>query len=173
MAQVGERVASVSTAYLQGGLTLRHLHLLVELDETRHVGKVAMALHVSQPAISKALAEIESGIGVSLFDRTPRGLVPTEHGTRLVRFARSVFNDIARLGDELANVDQHEASVVVAIGAMPSIGSSLLPAAIVKSRERLPGFTATLSDGPMFVLLRQLQAGKLDLVVGAFMDQVP
>ena len=77
MAQFGERVANVSTAYLRRGLTLRHLHLLVELDETRHVGRVATALHVSQPAISKTLAEIESGIGVSLFDRTPRGLVPT------------------------------------------------------------------------------------------------
>ena len=78
-------MASISTAYLRRGLTLRHLHLLVELDETRHVGKVAAAMHVSQPAISKALAELEGGIGVSLFDRTPRGLVPTEHGARLVQ----------------------------------------------------------------------------------------
>ena len=168
-----ERMASISTAYLQRGLTLRHLHLLVELDETRHVGRVAAAMHVSQPAISKALAELEGGIGVSLFDRTPRGLVPTEHGARLVRFAHSVLNDIARLGDELANVDQHATSVVVTVGAMPSIGSSLLPAAIVKSRQRLPGFMATLSEGPMFVLLRQLQAGKLDVVVGGVMEQVP
>jgi DNA-binding transcriptional LysR family regulator len=164
---------SISTAYLQRGLTLRHLHLLTELDETRHVGKVAAALHVSQPAISKSLAEIETGLGVPLFERTPRGLVPTEHGARLVRFAYGVFNDIARLGDELSSVDQLPAAVVLAVGAMSSLGSTLLPAAIAKCRQRLPQVVATLSEGPMFSLLRQLQAGKLDVVVGALIDQVP
>jgi DNA-binding transcriptional LysR family regulator len=163
----------ISTNYLQRGLTLRHLHLLVQLDETRHVGRVATALHVSQPAISKALADIEAGIGVPLFERTPRGLLPTEHGTRLVRFAYSVFNDIARLGDELASVDQQPAAVVVAVGVMPSVGSNLLPAAIARSRERLPELVATVTEGPTFALLRQLQAGKLDVVVGAVTDALP
>ena len=164
---------SISTAYLQRGLTLRHLHLLVELDERRHVGRVAAAMNVSQPAISKALAEIEAGLGVPLFERTPRGLVPTGHGTRLVRFAHSVFSDIDRLGNELASVEQQTSSFAVAVGAMPSVGSTLIPAAIIKSREREPGFMASLSEGPMFVLLRQLQAGRLDLVVGGVLDQVP
>ena len=166
-------MSGISTAYLQRGLTLRHLQLLMQLDETRHVGRVATALHVSQPAISKALAEIEDGIGVALFERTPRGLVPTAHGTRLVRFAYSVFNDIARLGDELASVGREPSAVVVAVGAMPSVGSSVLPAAIVRSRQRLPQLVATVSEGPTFALLKQLQAGKLDVVVGAVIDPVP
>ena len=163
----------ISTAYLQRGLTLRHLHLLVELDEVRHVGRVAAALNVSQPAISKALAEIEGGIGVRIFERTPRGLVPTAHGARLLRFAHTVLGDITRLGDELSTVEHAAAPMPIAVGVMPSIGIDLLPAAIVRSRERLPDLVATLSEGPMFTLLRQLQAGKLDLVVGAFIDQVP
>lgn len=166
-------MTGISTAYLQRGLTLRHLHLLVELDEVRHVGRVATALNVSQPAVSKALAEIEGGIGVRVFERTPRGLVPTRHGVRLLRFAHTVLGDITRLGDELSSVDQGAAPIPIAVGVMPSIGIDLLPAAIVKSRRRIPDLVATLSEAPMFALLRQLQAGKLDLVVGAVIDQVP
>ena len=75
----------VSSAFLQRALTLRHMRLLIALEEMRQVGRVATALSISQPAVSKALAEIESGIGVPLFERTPNGMLPTAHGACLLR----------------------------------------------------------------------------------------
>jgi len=74
-------MASISSAFLQRSLTLRHMRLLLAVEELRQVGRVATALSISQPAVSKALAEIENGIGVPLFDRTPRGMLAVFTGS--------------------------------------------------------------------------------------------
>ena len=63
--------------YIRSNLKPRHLQLLVALDELRHVGRVAEFLHISQPAVSKTLAELERGLELQLFERSPRGLTPT------------------------------------------------------------------------------------------------
>jgi len=78
-------MAKISSTFLQRALTLRHMRLLLAVEELRQVGRVATALSISQPAVSKALAEIERGVGVTLFDRTPRGMLPTEPLPRLWR----------------------------------------------------------------------------------------
>ena len=94
-------MANISSAFLQRALTLRHMRLLVALEDLRQVGRVAAALNISQPAVSKALAEIENGVGVALFERTPRGMVPTAHGACLLRYAHMMTNEITRAVDEL------------------------------------------------------------------------
>src|SRR5258706_11150847 len=76
---------------MRSNLKLRHLQLLVALDELRHVGRAAEFLSISQPAVSKTLAEIERMYGLSLFDRSTRGTVPTASGSGLLRFPRSVL----------------------------------------------------------------------------------
>ena len=58
---VGRATRSGLNRYLQRDLKLRHLRLLLALDEYRQVGKVANALSISQPAVSKTLAQIEAG----------------------------------------------------------------------------------------------------------------
>ena len=63
--------------YMRASLRPRHLQLLTALDDVRHVGRVAASLNVSQPAVSKTLAELEKGLGVKLFERTARGVHPT------------------------------------------------------------------------------------------------
>jgi DNA-binding transcriptional LysR family regulator len=74
--------------YLRAGLTPRALRLVVALDDVRHVGRVAAFLHVTQPAVSKSLGELERGMGVRLFERTTLGLRPTAFGACLVHHAR-------------------------------------------------------------------------------------
>lgn len=163
-------MARNSNAFLQRSLTLRHLRLLAALDEMRHVSRVANALHVTQPAVSKALAEIESGVAKPLFERTPRGLVPTPHGACLARYAQIVLNEIARAGDELSGIERGITAAVV-VGVMPGGSGDVLPAAIVHARQRASGLVVTVNEGPMELLLRQLRAGKLDLVLGALADR--
>ena len=59
-------------AYVRTSFKPRHLRLLVALDDMRHLGKVASSINVSQPAVSKALGELERGLGLKLFERTAR-----------------------------------------------------------------------------------------------------
>ncbi|MDM0015798.1 LysR substrate-binding domain-containing protein [Variovorax sp. J22P168] len=165
-------MADISSAFVQRGLTLRHMRLLIALEDMRQVGRVASALSISQPAVSKALLEIENGVGVALFDRTPRGMVPTAHGACLLRHAHTMTNELSRAVDELTGIEQGIAEAV-AVGATAGAGTgSLLGAAIRQGRARLPALTVTVSEGTREHLLRQLRTGRLDLVVGATTDGV-
>src|SRR5258708_8420643 len=62
---------------LRSNLKLRHLQLLVALDQFRHLGRAAEFLAVTQPAVSKTLAEIERMLDMTLFERSTRGTEPT------------------------------------------------------------------------------------------------
>src|SRR5690606_15206515 len=76
---------------LRSYLKLRHLRLLVLLDDTRSLRRAAALLGISQPATSKALSEIESAFGLQLFERSGGGTRPTLYGEVVVRFARNVL----------------------------------------------------------------------------------
>ena len=86
---------------MRASLRPRHLQLLTALDDVRHVGRVAASLNVSQPAVSKTLAELEKGLGVKLFERTARGVHPTIYGASLIRHARSVLAELTLARDDL------------------------------------------------------------------------
>lgn len=70
--------------YIRANLKLRHLQLLVALDNLRSVGRVATHMHVTQPAVSKMLTTVETGLEMRLFERHAHGLEPTEQGACLV-----------------------------------------------------------------------------------------
>ena len=65
---------------LRSNIKLRHLQLVVALDEFRHVGRTAEFLSVTQPAVSRMLGEVESMLGATLFERSTRGSEPTVAG---------------------------------------------------------------------------------------------
>jgi hypothetical protein len=62
---------------LRSNIKLRHLQLVVALDQFRHLGRTAEFLSVSQPAVSKMLGEVESMLELTLFERSTRGTEPT------------------------------------------------------------------------------------------------
>jgi DNA-binding transcriptional LysR family regulator len=159
-------MAKISSTFLQRALTLRHMRLLLAVEELRQVGRVATALSISQPAVSKALAEIEKGIGVTLFDRTPLGMLPTAHGSCLLRYAHMMTNEITRAVDELTGIEQGVAAAV-AVGATFGSGTGyLLAAATLQCRQRVPELAVTVTEGTRELLLRQLRTGRLDIVIG-------
>ena len=106
----------------RSNVKLRHLQLLVAIDEFRHIGRAAEFLSVTQPAISKTLAELEKLFGFALFDRSTRGTQPTPYGETVIRFARSVLADYERIRDEISAVASGS-SGRTRVGAMVVIGS--------------------------------------------------
>jgi len=87
--------------FVRARLKLRHLQLLVALDEQRNLGRAAASLSVTQPAASKLLAEVETMLGTVLFERLPRGMEPNLYGEVLIRRARSVLIELEAAATEL------------------------------------------------------------------------
>lgn len=151
--------------YIRANLKFRHLQLLVAIDDLRHVGRVAAYLNVTQPAVSKTLAQIEQGMGVSLFERTPRGMEPTEPGACLIRHAREILGRLVSARDELLDISEGRISRV-SIGVLPLTAAVLVPRFIATLQAESRDVAVNVREGTMSTLLPTLRAGDIDLVVG-------
>src|SRR5579863_1597107 len=82
-------------------LKLRDLRVLLTIAETGSMGKTAAQLAISQPAVSKAISEIEHIVGVRLLNRTPQGVQPTIYGRALIKWGIAVFDDLRHAVQEI------------------------------------------------------------------------
>jgi DNA-binding transcriptional LysR family regulator len=151
--------------YLQINLKARHLRLLVTIDTYRNLTQVADVTHVTLPAVSKSLAELERGLGLALFARTAQGLVPTQYGDCLIRHARAMLTILNQARDELKALSSGTEGKVH-IGMLPASASVLLPQALSLLKQRSPGTNVVVIEGTTASLLPELWQGHLDLVVG-------
>jgi DNA-binding transcriptional LysR family regulator len=117
-----------------------HARLLTYLDEVVRQGSIRKAadhLNVSASAISRQILALEEQVGLPLFDRSGRHLVPTAAGELLVRHVRETLRDMGRtqsLIEELKGLRRGS----IAIGLMSGLASNIIPRAVVGFRERNP-----------------------------------
>jgi DNA-binding transcriptional LysR family regulator len=150
---------------LRSNLKLRHLQLLVALDQFRHLGRAAEFLSLTQPAVSKTLAEIERLFGLALFNRSTRGTEPTDYGQTVVRFARAVLAEYDRTQDDIAAIASGAAGRV-SVGAMVVAMPELLTGAVARLKAQSSQTRVVIEEGDLTRLLPRLRVGELDLIVG-------
>jgi LysR family hydrogen peroxide-inducible transcriptional activator len=142
--------------------TLRQLSYLVAVDEHRHFGKAAEACFVSQPALSGQIRELERRLGVTLFERGNRKVLPTAVGTAVIERARGVLRDT----DELvaaAHLDPTGLRGPLALGVIPTMAPYLLPGLLPVLTAAHPLVELHLHELKTAEILRQLRDGGLDL----------
>ena len=146
-------------------LKLRHLRCLALVGQERNLVRAAKALALTQPAVSKTIAELEDIVGRQLLVRRRRGVDLTPAGEVLVRHSVATLRGL-REGLSLA-LDQAEGEQLrVAVGALPNMAASLLPEAIAALAEAAPQLRVRVVSGTNAQLMTQLRQGEIDLVVG-------
>ncbi len=145
-------------------LSPKQLALLVQLDEKRSILHAAEAASLTQPAASKALGQLEDALGVQLFSRHARGVVPTPYGEILVRHARSVLAELKQTHDELEAV-RTGLSGEVRIGTAITSATTLVPQAVIALNRRSPRVQVRIELGFSETLVRRLLARHLDIVI--------
>jgi DNA-binding transcriptional LysR family regulator len=145
-------------------LNLGHLAVFHAVAETGSVTLGAQRLMVSQPAVSKQVKELERALQTRLFDRRPKGVRLTDAGRVLADYAGRIF----ALASE-AEAAVSDATAMrrgsLAVGASPTLGTYLLPRALVYFRQRFPGVRVRLEIEPSHLLRARLNEGALDLGV--------
>ena len=156
--------------FIRANLKPRHLQMMVALDDLRHLGRVASSLHISQPAVSLALGELEKGLGFKLFERTPKGVVPNAYGECLIKQARVVLGSLAQVRHELHAL-LSGASGKVHVGALPAMTPGLLPKTLSLLKQKTPLTSILIQEGSMDALLPELRRGTVDLIVGRLVNR--
>jgi len=146
-------------------LKLRQLQLLVAIGEHANLHRAAEAVHISQPAASKLLAQVEEAVGTSLFERLPRGLRPTAAGEALLRRAGNVMAELSAAGEELAAIASGRGGRV-RLGSIVGAVPGLISATAVSLHRASDPVALSLVLGTSGTLLAALRERRLDLVVG-------
>lgn len=146
-------------------LTVRHLRLVVAIQAEGNLLRAANALNMTQSAVTKALQDAEAQMGVLLFERTNRGVVPTSFGTNLAAHARLILAQIGKAEQEMTDLRDGTAGQV-AIGTLLTGAAELLPDAIARLRHERPNVAVRVEEGTNDVLMPALRSGELDLVLG-------
>src|SRR5262245_6654742 len=116
-------------ARIRRRLKLRDLDTLLAVARSGSMAKAARELSVSQPAVSKAIADIEHTLGIPLFDRTAQGVEPTLYGRTLLKWAVAVFDDVRQGVKELEFLADPTAGEI-SIGATEPMVAGVLPVII-------------------------------------------
>jgi DNA-binding transcriptional LysR family regulator len=138
-----------STERISRRLKLRQLNALVAVAQWGSMAKAAEHLAVSQPVVSKAIAELEQVVGVRLFDRGPHGVEPTLHGRALLKRSIAIFDDLRTSVSELDFLSDPTGGEL-RIGCEETLATGLLPTLIDQFTRRYPRivFEVALGDPP-------------------------
>ena len=144
---------------------LRHLELIAEVYENRSILRASKRLNLTQPTVTKALQDVESTLGLKLFERTNRGIEPTEYGEIFARHAKVVLAQLRHAAEELESL-RVGYSGKVSVGTLLAASASILPDAITLLKQERPAVAISVIVGTYDVLMPSLLAGDLDMVLG-------
>jgi DNA-binding transcriptional LysR family regulator len=153
-------------------LTLTGLRVVVAVSRTGSFSAAADELGYTQSAVSRQVAATELAAGGLLFERRPRGVVPTAAGEVLVRHAAGVLDRMGAAEQELAGLRDRLAGTLV-LGGFPTAAFALLPRAIARLRREHPGVRVELLEGPTPRQLQAVRRGRSEVAVVATGDGLP
>jgi DNA-binding transcriptional LysR family regulator len=150
-------------------LNTRQLTLLVHLDEDPRLSRAASAAGLTQSAASKLLRQVEMALDVKLFERHARGVIPTRYGEILLRHARLALSELG-LAHEGILALKTGVSGKAAVGTVTHPGTSLIPMAVARMKQRHAGILINVDVDSSRQLVQRLLQGSLDIVLGQELD---
>jgi DNA-binding transcriptional LysR family regulator len=153
-------------------LKLRDLDILMAVIETGSMGKAARRLNISQPAVSKAIVELEDALGVQLVDRNRRGVTPTPYGLALGKRGVAIFNDL-RQGvqdiDFLADPTMGE----IRVGATEPIATAIVLPVIDKLSRKYPEMVFHVVAGDTAALYKNVSERSIEFAICRMIGRLP
>ncbi|NJA05645.1 LysR family transcriptional regulator [Methylococcaceae bacterium WWC4] len=159
-------------------MNLRDLQYLIAVADLRSFGQAAERCFISQPTLSTQIKKLEDELGIQIFERTNKKVLPTELGEQIIASARRILKEQANI-KELAATAQDPLSGNLRLGAFPTLASYLFPQLVPLIKHALPRIRLILVEEKSEQLLQQLRGGQLDCALLAmpiyedFLDSQP
>lgn len=142
-------------------INLRQLRAFLAVAQQRHFRRAAERLHLSQPAVSRHIADLEAELGVRLFDRSTREVVPTEAGRYLESAIERVLEELEGVLDHMHSEGERRRGKI-RIASVPTLSASLMPACIADCAQEYPELTIQLHDQAQTLVLDSVRGGEVD-----------
>lgn len=149
---------------LRRRLKLRDVDVLLAVVHTGSMGKASAVLRMSQPAVSKAIASLEQTLGVSLLERSRRGVEPTPYGLALIKRGVNVFDELRQGVQDIAFLTDPTVGDI-RVGGTDGMISTLISPVVHQLSTRYPRMTFRVSVGDLRTLYRELEVRRVDVVV--------
>lgn len=146
-------------------MELRHLRYFVAVAEELSFTQAAKVLHISQPPLSQQISQLETELGVRLFERTPRRVVLTDTGRVLLEEARRVLAGAWDMQRIAAGAATDSIARPLRLGSVTSGFSELLPRIVPKFRAEYPGVALLIESVNPADQIHRIQRGELDVGV--------
>ncbi|TDN63407.1 pca operon transcription factor PcaQ [Paraburkholderia sp. BL10I2N1] len=147
----------------------RHLQCFLAVAQFGGVQKAAESLAITQPAVSKTVAELESILGVRLFERGRHGAVPTREGQLFMPHASACVSALRQGVDLLARAEG-TAAATLDLGILPTVATAVVPPALKLFQTRWPHVVVRMVTASNTELLARLKAGTIEFAVGRLAD---
>jgi molybdate transport repressor ModE-like protein len=145
-------------------VTLRELRVLAAAVRCGSVAKAARELGLTQPAVSKAIASLESTLGAQLVERSALGVEPTAAGRLLLARSTNIFDELKQAAREL-EILAHPLGGELNVGASAALSAGLLPAILTEMQKRRPAIRHFAVEAEQSILFRELRARAIDLAL--------
>jgi LysR family hydrogen peroxide-inducible transcriptional activator len=141
--------------------TLTQLEYVLSVERNRHFGKAAKACHISQPTLSQQIQKLEEELGITIFDRIQKPVIPTLPGRRFLDQARIVIREHERLLSIAAKKDAGLRGEF-RLGIIPTVSSHLVPRFVSDFSGKFPGVRLFIDELKTESILEDLRADRLD-----------
>ncbi len=150
-------------------MEIRQLQYFIEVAEREHVSEAAIALHVAQSAVSRQIANLESELGVELFEREGRNIKLSPVGKLFLIHAKTAMKAIEHAKKQIDEYLDPERGTIK-IGFPTSLAGHLLPTVVSAFKREHPNIAFHLRQGSYRFLTESVKSGDIDL---AFLGPVP
>lgn len=154
----------MKSPHLQRVLTLKQLRLISVLGQELNLSRCAERLHTTQPAVSRTLAQTESLLKRTLFDRTTKRIVPTSAGLSLMQHANRILAELDQAEEDLQGL-QLGSRTELRIGMLTVFSQNAMARAIALFRGLMPHVFLRVQAQPLQTLHQQLLDGQIDLML--------
>lgn len=145
-------------------MNLRDLDYICAVADIGHFGQAAEACYVSQPTLSGQIKKLEAELGVTLFERSHKGIRVTGIGKEIIAIARDARDAAQRIKD-VAAMAQDPLAGTLSLGLIPTIAPYLIPRFVAKLQTTLPNMTIHYREDITDRLNEALVMGDLDVAV--------
>ncbi len=149
---------------------MRELRVLLAAAEHGSFRKASAALHITQPAVTNTIVELEAILGVTLFDRSTRGVTPTEHGAAFIRRAAAIFGELDLAAEEI-DVISTGSRGALHLGTVPMPAAGIVPAALMRLQDEHSGVYASVFEASEQALVEALKSRRIELFISRLPQQ--